>query len=1255
MKTKIYTHLLFFISFIISFIVCKNEAYASHSEGADLTYKCLGGNQYELTVSFYRDCYGINAPLTATVNCFSQSTNQNFNISLQPILGTGQEVSLVCLGLITQCQGGTYPGVQEWVYRNTLTVSPATDWVFSFALCCRNAAITTIQNPGGQDIYVEATLDNLNFPCNSSPTFTTKPIPFVCLYQNYTFNNGAGDPDGDFLTYELITPMNGPNSTVTYNFPYTATQPLTTNPAMGFDTITGDINMKPGMLEVTILAVKVKQWRNNQLTGTVIRDIQLRTMNCNNSYPYINGINGSGAYMTTACAGNNISFNIFTSDPDSTQTITLTWNNGISGATFTVSGGQFPTGTFSWTPTMADIGTHCFTVTINDNNCPINGVLTYAICLVVYGVTTNVTTTSANCGASNGTAFASASGGTAPYSYLWLPCGCNNNPLNGLQSGTYTVIVTDSQGCTGTDTGIVNNGAAPGNVNMTSTSVSCFGGSNGTATANANGGQPPYTYLWSNGSTTSSITGLASGTYTVLVTTSQGCTKTDPVTITNPTQLSVSVIQNDALCHGMSNGSASVNPSGGTPPYSYLWNNGSTTQSVTGLSSGNYFVTVTDREGCVDVQNIYVGQPAPLVLNISTIINTSCVGGGNGSATASAFGGVSPYTYMWNTIPTQTSQVATGLSAGSYIVTVLDSNGCTTIVSCIISDPPAITSTMNSLPVNCFGAGTGSASVNVSGGISPYYYLWSNLQTTASATNLSAGTYTITITDANGCSITDTITISQPALLAASISNVQNVSCNHGNNGSASVAGNGGTLPYSYLWNNGQTTASATSLSAGSYTVIITDANGCTTFDTITVSQPDVILVSTSPDDTICPGNNSIITVSATGGTLPFTYFWQPNIGFGNSQSVNPNTTTTYTAIITDSNGCTSSATTTVLVYNMNISVLINSTPSICFGQTTTIAAIASVSGNSTGVTYYWNNNLGNSAGPFTVSPSTTTTYSVIITNVCGATAAANATIVVNQLPQINLWPMTAMGCDEVIFQFTDTNSSNTGSSYYWSFGDGTHSSSSNPSHAYSQTGIYTVNVIVTSPFGCSSQAQTSYVAGVTPSPVADFDIDQYEASIINPVFRFTDLSVNANTWNWNFGDGQTSIEKNPVHSYKEKGLYTVKLVTTNSGGCIDSIIKLVKIEPEFTFYIPNTFTPDGDHLNDIFTGAGMEIAEFEMQIYDRWGELIYETEELEKGWNGTVKGGDVIAQQDVYVYQIKLRDTFKKQHRYTGHVNLIK
>lgn len=1251
MKTKIFTNWIPLIALIGILTTPRNDVFASHSEGADITYKCLGGNQYQLTLSFYRDCHGINAPTNPVLNCASASTGQNFNITLQPIPGTGQEISLVCSNFLTECQGGIYPGVQEWVYRGIITITPATDWVFSFDYCCRNAAITTIVNPGGQNIHIESTLDNLNFPCNSSPVFYTKPIPFACLNQSYTFNHGAGDPDGDFISYELVTPMNGYGTTVTYLAPYSFSQPLTSVPAMQFDTLTGDITMNPTMLEVTILAVKVKHWKNNRLIGYVIRDIQMRMMNCNNSYPYSFGINGYGNYITSACVGSPMIFNIYTDDPDTTQTLTLTWNNGIPGASFTIAGSPHPIGTFSWTPTIADIGTHCFTYTITDNNCPINGRVSYAICLNVSAFDVVAVATNSNCGLSNGTAMATSPNGMPPLSFYWLPCGCTTPSLSSLPAGTYTAIVTDAKGCMGQDTATVKTGFVPAGLNISTTPISCFGGNNSSATATANGGNAPYSYIWSNGLTTATVSSLSAGSYSVSVTTADGCLSTQSITISQPVLLSTTVSQKDAMCFGESNGTASVSAAGGTPPYSYAWNNGQSTSSISGLASGNYFVTVADANGCSDIQNVFVGQPSQLVLSIFSLTNISCYGGSNGTATAATYGGIPSYTYMWNN--GQSGQTATGLSSGNYLVTVLDSAGCTSITSLNIFDPPPVTSSITATPAKCFGTNTGSAAVAASGGSPSYSYFWSNGQSGSSITNISAGNYSVLITDANGCTRMDASTVSQPTQVTFAFTNVQNLLCNKVSTGSVSAAASGGTPSYSYLWSNGQTSASISSLLSGTYTAVITDANGCSKTDSIAITQPNAIIISTSPNDTTCPGTNAIIHASAAGGTSPFTYFWQPNVGFGSAQAVNPTTTTTYTVIVTDANGCTNTGTATVIVYTNNLSSSLYATPSICSGQNATVAA--SVNGsNITGI--YWSNNLGPGTGPFVVSPAATTTYSVIVTNVCGASVVSTAVVQVNPLPQINLSPQTAAACDRVILNFSDTNSANAGAHYYWTFGDGGSSNLANPSHSYIQEGTFAVNVTVTSLFGCSASAQTFCTAVVIPSPTAAFTSDPpLETSIVNPAFRFFDESVNATTWNWNFGDGQTSVEENPHHLYAQTGIYTVKLIVYNNGMCIDSIVKTVEVKPEFTFYVPNTFTPNGDHINDVFNGKGMEIIEFQMEIFDRWGNQIFKSNDFNTGWDGHANGGTEIAQEDVYVYLINLKDFTGKSHSYNGHVNLVK
>lgn len=381
----------FFLSIliiIISFIQNTNEAYATHAQGADLTYTCLGNNQYEFRLSFYRDCSGVNAPQTINMDLNSATCNANQNIQLTRIQNTGQEVTPICPTMNSTCTGGNYPGVQEYVYTGVYTLPFAcTDWTASFTICCRNFAISTIQNPGNEAIYLEAVINNFDYPCNSSPTFSNPPVPFVCAGQTYCFNHGATDIDGDSLAYSLVPPATGPNTTVTYLNGYSATQPLLSNPAISIDPITGDICMTPTLQEVTVLAVLVEEYRNGVLIGAVTPDIQVRSINCTNNNPQLSGIDGTNQFTTTGCAGNTLEFDLFSSDPDVNQNVTVNWNGGINGATFATNNAQYPTGTFAWTPTAAQISNtpYCFTVTVSDDNCPLNGTQTFGFCITVTG------------------------------------------------------------------------------------------------------------------------------------------------------------------------------------------------------------------------------------------------------------------------------------------------------------------------------------------------------------------------------------------------------------------------------------------------------------------------------------------------------------------------------------------------------------------------------------------------------------------------------------------------------------------------------------------------------------------------------------------------------------------------------------------------------------------------------------------------------------------------------------------------------
>lgn len=1182
MNTQITRRVFFWISFIVMFIQSQNEAFASHAQSADITYQCLGGNQYRINLSFYRDCAGVAAPTTASIDISSASCGQNLTLTLNPITGTGIEVSPICSQMATQCSGGSYPGVQEYKYSGIITLPMAcTDWTFSFSLCCRNASINTIVNPSAENIYVEATLNNLNYPCNNSPTFSNPPIPFVCMGQPYCFNNGSSDADGDSLSYALIVPRTGPTTSVVYNSPYSASQPLLSSPPVTFDAVSGDMCMAPTQLEVTVFACLVTEWRNGVVIGTVMRDIQLRTINCTNNNPYVNGINNSGTYSMTACAGVPLSFMISSYDADSSQSVSLNWNNGIAGASFASSGGSRPVGTFTWIPSTTDISSasHCFTVTVRDDNCPYNGNQTFSFCITVTGPTITTSTTTANCNASNGTASAQVISGNGPFTYLWS-AGGTNNIHNGLSAGTYTVTVTDAAGCSAAATATVGSGAAPGNLVINSANSSCYGSNNGTATANVNGGQPPYAYLWSNGATTSTIDSLAPGTYSVTVTTANGCVTNGAVTITQPvSSLNINPVSTNVLCNGGSDGTITLNVTGATGPYSYNWSgSGNLTGYINNLTAGNYSCIVSDANGCSITVNATITEP-PMLSAIGMVINNvTCNGLSDGYAIASASGGTAPYYYSWNTSPIQNSQTATGLSHGNYFVTVTDSNGCTVNSSVSITEPSPLTLSSAAFPVSCNGLCNGQGIVIPAGGTPGYIYQW---------------------------------------------------------------------LP------DGGTSASATGLCPGTYSATVTDGNGCTITASMSIVQPPPLTVAASGSTTICSGQNTTITAVASGGTGTYTYSWT-GIGTGATQTVSPSASHIYNVTAMDANGCLSSASSvSIHVTSLTAANLVVSAPTtICFGNNAIISS--AVSGDTGPVTIGWSGGLGSGNGPFTIVPPASITYTVTVTDVCGNSVTGSVPVTVHALPIVELSPQTITSCKEATLLFNENSGTNLNATFNWDFDDGSTSTSVTPSHTYYMTGHYNVNLSVISSYGCENSATTICNVVVNKMPDARFSAEALDGTTISPQYKFTNQSEDAVSYTWDFGDGSGSTVTSPEHSYPSKGEYKVMLIAVSNAGCVDSIMRSIEISPVFTLYIPNAFTPDNNGVNDNFIAKGAEVSDFNMMIFDRWGEMIYQTSDMQKGWDGTANHGSRTSESGVYVYKITVRDFEQRYHDYTGHVTLL-
>ncbi|MBL7891970.1 MAG: SprB repeat-containing protein, partial [Bacteroidia bacterium] len=332
------------------------------------------------------------------------------------------------------------------------------------------------------------------------------------------------------------------------------------------------------------------------------------------------------------------------------------------------------------------------------------------------------------------------------------------------------------------------------------TPVSCDGGTNGTASVSISGGSGNYSYVWSvAGQTGVTATNLPAATYTITVTDNTGgCTATASVTVTQPLPVGLTTIQKNISCMGLSNGTATANPTGGNGSFTYSWSNGQSAKTSSGLVAGSYTVKVTDQKGCSQTISVTLTQPTALTIS-ATKTNVLCFGGNTGTATATAGGGIIPYTYAWSTSPVQSSVAATGLSNGGYTLTVTDANGCTITTSVNITQPTALTASTTKTNVLCFGGNTGTATVTGGGGITGYTYAWNSTpaQNTASAAGLSNGGYTVTVTDANGCTISTAVNITQPPLLTTTTSFI-NLTCYNYGNGSITATPAGGTGSYTF-------------------------------------------------------------------------------------------------------------------------------------------------------------------------------------------------------------------------------------------------------------------------------------------------------------------------------------------------------------------------------------------------------------------------------------------------------------------------
>ncbi len=659
------------------------------------------------------------------------------------------------------------------------------------------------------------------------------------------------------------------------------------------------------------------------------------------------------------------------------------------------------------------------------------------------------------------------------------------------------------------------------------------------------------------------------------------------------------------------------------------------------------------------VASVSLGPPQTVPIVITKI--PSC-GSCNGTATASAMQcGILDtlnVTYLWS--DGETTQTARHLCTG------LDSVGVTIICGLTFYDtvtmytpPGGYTVTHDSIPASC--AGPGSASVTITGGASPYTYDWSNGSTTSSTGPVSGGVYCLGIRDNTGCADTLCITVPSSALPTITIAPTPDTVC--AGSGVALTASGG----VSYVWTpvasglSCYTCASPTAspIITTTYTVTGTDASGCSNVANAIVNViPAPVITITAPGDSICSGSGQNITLTAAGAT---TYSWAPSTGLStcatcNPATVSPSVTTIYTVTGTDAQGCAGTSSYTIIVTGPP-AITVSPDVSICTGQTTTLSVSASGSSG----TILWEPG-GYNAPSITVSPTSTQVYTVTCTNSCGI-ATATVTVTMYPTPVPAFTADIFSGCSPLCIQFRNLSTISSGNiaTSAWSFGTNDTTTAQSPIYCYTQPGSFSVSLTTTSANGCSASLTHSNMITVYSNPVANFAAAPQPTTILQPTVQFTDESTDTYgviAQNWNFGvggDSGTSILQNPAHTYTDTGTYCVKLSVINEHGCVDTMTDCIVIEPIFTLYIPDAFSPNGDGVNELFVVKGNDVKTFEMYIFNRWGLQLFHTTNINQGWNGAVNNSGAISQEDAYVYVIKVTDNKDKPHSYTGTVNIIK
>ena len=1084
--------------------------------------------------------------------------------------------------------------------------------------------------------------------------------------------------------------------------------------------------------------------------------------------------------------------------------ITSTGGTGVYTYTWSTSngGGNFITN--SQNQTGLTIGT--YTVVVKDeNDCSVSQtfILTSPTALSLTANKKNYNGFNVSCNSSSdGEIDITVSGGyldpNTVYTYSWSTTNGGGNLISnsedqiGLKAGIYTVVATDTNGCTITQDIQITEPDALG-ISETISDYNGFqiseaGENDGSIDITVSGGTSNYSYQWSTldgsgySANSEDQTSLTAGTYTVVVTDTNGCQITKEYILNEPKELIIAIDHNangnSILCYGDSTASIKIDVTQeSVSPYDYTitgttyltlpFNQTATdinapTYSFVNLPAGQYILTVVDANGSsrsTPIKEIFgPSNPLTMTSNVSAFgnFNISCPGADDATInlTVSGGGGVSnqaTYFYTWSTSDGSgldpSAEDQSGLGPGTYTVIVKDINDCSVTETFIVTEAPALTYNLDSIKnITCNGDNDGEINITVGGGTGNYTYEWSTengsgiVQGQEDQSGLGPGNYKLVLRD--GCNTFEYIyTISTPGILEITLDDKVNILCHDDSTGSINITVNGGTAPYDYVWTDGINTydrnvgnvfndGDLSNIPSGTYVLTVTDANGCVATFSTDLTQPEDLIIDIQKTDLNCyNSNDGTITVTPTGGVAPYSYTWSDN---GNGNVRTGLRADTYTVTITDSNGCDEIR--TVVIENAELfDVNPVVTPVSCFGADDGSIEMNFVGGVSP-ITFEWNDPAGSNAGQnrYNLSPGT---YSVLITDGSGCEIQRDFTIIEPQELTIAGLITDAIDCDNPASGSIDLQISggNPPYSFQWSNNETTEDISGLLANNYSvivtdskgctaekefvinrqedleislETSLYAIcetrevyqknivsvsggvapyviewsngivsgnnneimdtktegsyQVTVTDALGCSE----SIVFDVTTPNIGfpDFSYDSFYLSTygslaVNDLITFTNLSTEEyfNVF-WDFGDGNSSEEINPTHTYTKRGVYEVTLTVEFILGCSYSISKTIYIGDSYEIVIPNAFTPNNDGYNDTFRAVYYGFKYIKMQIFDTWGNLIYSEESNTNeliGWSGRVGNKD--GENGNYFYQISGNTHTDEKFSKNGAFTLIK